>query len=99
VCEGGISSDQAMCGRVRLGRRDTLDENLDLIIEVQASVFTENVLDVREHLERNGEFGLDVTIVGPFLRSNSEGVVCAEFGDKKPRNDEKCALFCLPSIR
>jgi hypothetical protein len=64
VCEGGISSEQALCGRVRLGRRDTLDENLGFIIEVQASVFTENVLDVREHFERNGEFGLDVTIVG-----------------------------------
>jgi hypothetical protein len=38
VCEGGISSEQALCGRVRLGRRDTLDENLGLIIEVQASV-------------------------------------------------------------
>jgi hypothetical protein len=31
VCEGGISSEQALCGRVRLGRRDTLDENLALI--------------------------------------------------------------------
>ena len=50
VCEGGISSEQALCGRVRLGRRDTLDENLGLIIEVQASVFPGNVLDVREHL-------------------------------------------------
>ncbi len=30
VCEGGISSEQALCGRVRLGRRDTLDENLGL---------------------------------------------------------------------
>ena len=58
VCEGGISSEQAMCGRVRLGRRDTLDENLGLVIEVQASVFPENVLDVREHLERNGELML-----------------------------------------
>jgi hypothetical protein len=63
VCEGGISSEQALCGRVRLGSRDTLDENLGLIIEVQASIFPENVLDVREHLELNGEFGLDVTIV------------------------------------
>ena len=44
--------------------RDTLDENLGLIIEVQASVFPEYVLDVREHLERNGELGLDVTVVG-----------------------------------
>jgi hypothetical protein len=38
VCEGGISSEQALCGRVRLGRRDALDENLGLIIQVQASV-------------------------------------------------------------
>ena len=29
-----------------------------------ASSRSENVLDVREHLERNGELGLDVTIVG-----------------------------------
>jgi hypothetical protein len=43
---------------VGLGSRDTLDENLGLIIEVQASVFPENVLDVREHLERNGELML-----------------------------------------
>ena len=27
VCEGGMSSEQALCGRVRLGRRETLDEN------------------------------------------------------------------------
>ncbi len=32
VCEGGFSSEQALCGRVRLGRRDALDENLGLII-------------------------------------------------------------------
>jgi hypothetical protein len=48
---------------VRLGRRDTLDENLGPIIEVQASVFPENMLDVREHLDRDGELDLDVTIV------------------------------------
>jgi hypothetical protein len=64
VCEGGISSEQALCGRVRLGRRDTLDENLGLIIEVQARVFPESVLDVREHLKCNRELGLDVTVVG-----------------------------------
>jgi hypothetical protein len=64
VSEGGISSEQELCGRVRLCRRDTLDENLGLIIEVQASVFPENVLDVREHPERDGELGLDVTVVG-----------------------------------
>ena len=49
---------------MRLGPRDTLDENLGLIIEVQASVFPLNVLDVREHVERDGVLGLDVTIVG-----------------------------------
>jgi hypothetical protein len=64
VCEGGIRSEQALCSRVRLGRRDTLDEDLGLIIEVQVIVCPENVLDVREYLERNGELGLDVTIVG-----------------------------------
>jgi hypothetical protein len=63
VCEGGIRSEQVLCGRVRLGRQDTLDKNLGLVIEVQARVFMENVLDVREHLERNGEFCLDVTII------------------------------------
>jgi hypothetical protein len=47
-----------MCGRVRLGRPDTLDENLGLIIEVQVSVFPENVLDVREHLERTESLAL-----------------------------------------
>ena len=45
VCEGGMSSEQALCGRVRLGRRDTLDENLGLVIEVQASVLLENETD------------------------------------------------------
>jgi hypothetical protein len=35
VCEGGISSEQLLCGRVRLGRRDTFDENLGLVIEVK----------------------------------------------------------------
>jgi hypothetical protein len=48
---------------LRLGRRDTLDENLGLVIEVQASVLLENETDVREYLDRNGEFGLDVTVV------------------------------------
>jgi hypothetical protein len=64
VCEGGISSEHALCGRVRLGRRDTLDENLSLVIEVQASVLLENETDVREYLERNGEIGLDVPVIG-----------------------------------
>ena len=67
MCEGGISSEQALCGRVRLGRRDTLDENLGLVIEVQASVLLENETDVREYLERNGELGLDVTVVCVFI--------------------------------
>ena len=61
VCEGGMSIEQALCGRVRLSRRDTPDKNLGLVVDVQASVLLENQLDVREHLERNGELGLDVT--------------------------------------
>ena len=64
VGEGGISSKQALCGRVRLSLRDTLDENLGLVVDVQASVLLEKQLDVREHLERNGELGLDVTVIG-----------------------------------
>ena len=64
VCEGGMIIDQALCGRVRLSRRDALDENLGLVVDIQASVLLENQLDVREHLERNGELGLDVTVVG-----------------------------------
>ncbi len=49
---------------MRLSRRDTLDENLGLVVEAQASVLLESQIDIREHLERNGEFGLDVTVVG-----------------------------------
>ena len=64
VCEGGMSSEQALCGRVRLSCRDALDQNLGLVVDVQASVLLENQLDVRKHLERNGELGLDVTVVG-----------------------------------
>jgi hypothetical protein len=64
VGEGGISSKQALCGRVRLSRRDTPDKNLGLVVDIQASVLLENQLDVREHLERNGELGLDVTVIG-----------------------------------
>jgi hypothetical protein len=41
VCEGGISSEQAMCGRVHLDGRDALDENLGLVIEVQVRVLLE----------------------------------------------------------
>ena len=45
-----------LCGRVRVGRRDTLDEKLGLgllravEIEGEASVFLEYMLDVREYL-------------------------------------------------
>ena len=53
VCEGGMSIDQAMCSRVRLCLCDALDENLGLVVDVQASVLLENQLDVREHLDRN----------------------------------------------
>jgi len=63
VGEGGISSKQALCGRVRLSRRDTPDKNLGLVVDVQASVLLENQLDVREHLERNRELVLDVTVI------------------------------------
>ena len=63
-------SVHAQGGSVRVGRRDALDEKLGLRllraveIEGEATIFLENVLDVREHLERNRELGLDVTIVG-----------------------------------
>jgi hypothetical protein len=50
VREGGIGNEQALCGSVLISRRDTLDENLGLVIERQASVLLENLLDVREHL-------------------------------------------------
>jgi hypothetical protein len=50
VREGGIGNEQALCGSVRISRRDTLHENLGLVIEGQASVLLENLLDVREHL-------------------------------------------------
>jgi hypothetical protein len=50
VREGGIGNEQALCGSVRISRRDTRDENLGLVIEGQASVILENLLDVREHL-------------------------------------------------
>ncbi len=63
VGKGGISSKQALCGRVHLSRRDTPDKNLCLVVDVQAIVLLENQLDVREHLESNGELGLDVTVI------------------------------------
>jgi len=50
VHEGGISNEQALSGSVRISRRDTVYENLGLVIEGQASVLLENLLDVREHL-------------------------------------------------
>ena len=36
VCKGGMISEQALCGRVRLRRRDALDQNLGLVVDVQA---------------------------------------------------------------
>ena len=56
VFEGGIGSEHAHGGSVRVGRRDTLDEKLGLRllraveIEGEAGVFLEYLLDVREHL-------------------------------------------------
>jgi len=38
VREGGICNEQALCGSVRISRRDTLDENLGLVIEGQTNV-------------------------------------------------------------
>ena len=35
MCEGGISSEQALCGRVRLGRRDALEENLGIVFVIE----------------------------------------------------------------
>ena len=61
--EGGIGHEQALCGSVRISRRDTLDENLGLVIKGRASVLFENLLDVREHLNRDGQLGFDVAIV------------------------------------
>ena len=33
-----MGNEQALCGSVRISRRDTLDENLGLVIDGQASV-------------------------------------------------------------
>ena len=42
VREGGIGIEHALCGSVRISRRDTLDENLGLVeIESEASVLLE----------------------------------------------------------
>jgi len=35
VHEGGIGTEQALCGSVRISRRDTLYENLGLVIEAR----------------------------------------------------------------
>jgi len=70
VIKGGIGSEHAQGGSVRVGRRDTLDEKLGLRllraveIEGESSVFLEYVLQVREHLEGDRQLGFDVTIVG-----------------------------------
>jgi hypothetical protein len=53
VREGGIGIEHALCCSVsvRIGRRDTLDEDLGLVeIEVEASVLLEYMLDAREQL-------------------------------------------------
>ena len=63
VHEGGICNEQAMCSSVRISHRDTLYENLGLVIQGLASVLLENLLDVREHLQRDGQLGFDVAII------------------------------------
>ena len=55
VGEGGISSKQALCGRVCLSHSDTLHENLGLVVDVQTNVLLENQLDVREHLDKHNQ--------------------------------------------
>jgi hypothetical protein len=54
-------SRRCAAGSVRISRRDTLDENLGLVIEGQASVLLENLLDVREHLPAIACFGVRIT--------------------------------------
>ena len=57
MIKGGIGSEHAQGGSVRVGRRNTLDEKLGLRllraaeIEGEASVFLEYVLQVGEYLE------------------------------------------------
>ena len=64
VIEGGIGSEHAHGGIVRVGRRDTLDEKLGLRllraveIEGEAGVFLEYMLDVREHPKATDSFAL-----------------------------------------
>ena len=56
VGEGGISSKQALCGRVRLSRRDTPDKNLGLVVDVQSasslrtSLMSESISSATESL-------------------------------------------------
>jgi len=63
-------SHPAQGGSVRVSRRDTLDEKLGfrflraVEIEGEASVFLEHALQVREHIEGDGQLGFDVAIVG-----------------------------------
>ncbi len=62
--EGGIGIEHALCGSVRISRRDTLDENLGLVeIEGEASVLLECMLYVREHLEGDGQLGFYAAII------------------------------------
>ena len=64
VREGGIGIEHALCGSVRISCRNTLDENLGLFeIEGEASVLLEYMLDVREHLEGDGQLGFDGAII------------------------------------
>jgi hypothetical protein len=40
----GIGNEHALCGSVRISRRNTLDENLGLVIEDQASILLESLV-------------------------------------------------------
>ena len=75
VREGGICNEQTLCGSVRISHRDALDENLGLVIEGQASVLLEDLLDVREHLQRDGQLGFDVAIIAIISVCYSAGVL------------------------
>jgi hypothetical protein len=64
VREGGVGCKHALCGSVRISRRDTLDENLGLVeVEGKASVLLEYMLDVREHLQGDGQLALRECVV------------------------------------
>jgi len=46
VREGGIGIEHALCGSVRISRRETLDENRGLVeIEGEASILTSRAMD------------------------------------------------------